>query len=115
LTTLNVEDDTIVPYTITGVTPADIEGMSLTGVFTIVDNTASLVIDTTLDLLEETNELLILTLDDVPDVFVSVTIIDSVSTVDGGSPGTPAFTTISDGGSPSTTLFEITYDGGTPD
>jgi hypothetical protein len=115
LTTLNVEDDTVVPYTITGVTPADIEGMSLTGTFTIVDNTASLVIDTTLDLLEETNELLILTLDDVPDVFVSVTIIDSVSTVDGGSPGTPAFTTISDGGSPSTTLFEITYDGGTPD
>lgn len=115
LTTLNVEDGTLVPYTITGITSADIEGMSLTGTFTINDNTASLVITTTLDLEEETAEILTLTLDDVPDVFVSVTIVDSISTVDGGSPATTSFTVISDGGSPSTTSFDIIYDGGTPD
>jgi hypothetical protein len=56
-----------------------------------------------------------LTLDDVPDVYVSVTILDSISTVDGGNPATPAFDIISDGGSPSTTTFDTIYDGGTPD
>jgi hypothetical protein len=115
LTTVNVEDDTLVPYTITGVTSGDIEGMSLTGTFTITDNTASLVISTTADLIEETAEILTLTLDDVPDVYVSVTILDSISTVDGGNPATPAFDIISDGGSPSTTTFDSIYDGGTPD
>jgi len=41
LTTTEVADNTLVPYTITGVNSGDINGASLTGNFTVVNNTAS--------------------------------------------------------------------------
>lgn len=41
LATIGVADNTLVPYTITGVNSSDINGASLTGNFTIVNNTAS--------------------------------------------------------------------------
>ena len=41
LTTIGVANNTLVPYTITGVNSSDINGASLTGNFTVVNNTAS--------------------------------------------------------------------------
>ena len=49
LTTTNVADGTNVPFTITGVSSADIDGRSLTGVFTVFSNTASVTINVTAD------------------------------------------------------------------
>ncbi len=49
LDTTNVADGTNVPYTITGVSSADIDGRSLTGIFTILNNSASVTINVTAD------------------------------------------------------------------
>lgn len=49
LDTTNVANGTNVPYTITGVSSADINGVSLTGVFTILNNSASVTINVTAD------------------------------------------------------------------
>ena len=49
LDTTNVANGTNVPYTITGVSSADIGGVSLTGVFTILNNSASVTINVTAD------------------------------------------------------------------
>ena len=40
LKTRNVKDGTLVPYTITGVSSADISGVPLTGAFTVMSGTA---------------------------------------------------------------------------
>ena len=60
--TQNVEDGTIIPYTITGVDELDIEE-SLTGHFTINDNTSFITLNIAEDLHTEGDELLTLTLD----------------------------------------------------
>lgn len=119
LTTTNVDDGTLVPYTITGVNSADIDGASLTGNFTVNSNTAQVVIATTADETTEGDEILTLTLDDiVPTKTITVTIVDSSVTpttdVDGGSPSTTVFTETLDGGGPSTTVFTEIIDGGVP-
>lgn len=49
LDTTNVANGTNVPYTITGVSSADIGGVSLTGVFTILNNSATITINVTED------------------------------------------------------------------
>ena len=49
LDTTNVADGTNVPYTITGVSSADIGGVSLTGLFTILNNSASITFNVTAD------------------------------------------------------------------
>jgi hypothetical protein len=115
LTTTNVPDGTLVPYTITGVTSEDIDGDSLTGNFTISSNTDFIVFSITDDGLEEGTETFTLTLDVIiPTVSISVTIIDSGSEiVDGGGPFTEEFTSIVQGGDPFTEEFDSIVDGGT--
>jgi len=49
LDTTNVANGTNVPYTITGVSSADISGVSLTGTFTILNNSATITINVTED------------------------------------------------------------------
>ena len=49
LDTTNVPNGTNVPYTITGVSSADIGGVSLTGAFTILNNSATVTINVTAD------------------------------------------------------------------
>lgn len=63
LTTENVADGTILPYTISGVTSADINGASLTGTLSVVSNTATKVLTITSDLLTEGVENLTVALD----------------------------------------------------
>lgn len=62
LTTSNVPNSTAVPYTITGVTTADLGGTPLTGNFIVQNNTASLAIPIQEDNLTEGTELITLTL-----------------------------------------------------
>jgi len=76
LTTTNVANGTLVPYTITGVTSADINNASLTGNFTVSNNSASLTLTATADLTTEGDETMTLTLDG-KGVSRSVTIIDT--------------------------------------
>jgi hypothetical protein len=120
LTTVNVENGTLVPYTITGVSSNDISGASLTGSFTVVNNFASIFFTVSADELVET-ETFTLTLNSItPTVFVSVTLLDPGSeipeytegNIDGGSPTTTSFTVVADGGSPTTTSFTVVADGG---
>jgi hypothetical protein len=120
LTTINAENGTLVPYTITGVSSNDINGASLTGSFTVINNFASITFTVSADELVET-ETFTLTLDFIaPAVFVSVTLLDPGSEVpeytegniDGGSPTTTSFTVVADGGSPTTTSFTVVADGG---
>ena len=74
LTTTNVSNGTLVPYTITGISAADITSGSLTGNFTVNNNTATVTITATADQLTEGAETATLTLDNVAD-FDSVTIM----------------------------------------
>ena len=76
LTTTNVPDSTTIPYTITGVSSADISGESLTGNFTVLLNSASLSLTIASDFLTEGPETLTLTLDDY-DESVDVAINDT--------------------------------------
>ena len=108
LTTTDVAQSTTVPYTITGVSSADINTASLTGNFVIgADGTASLLVETSEDAsLSEGTETFTLTLDNGADN-VSVTINDtSIDT-------TPAYTNFTLTGSSSinesgSTTFRIT-------
>jgi hypothetical protein len=120
LTTVNVENGTLIPYTITGVSSDDINGASLTGSFTVINNFASITFTVTVDELDET-ETFTLTLDNItPAVSVSVTLLDPESeipeytegTIDGGGPTTTSFTVVADGGGPTTTSFTVIADGG---
>jgi len=79
LTTTNVANGTEVPYTITGISAADITSGTLTGNFTINNNTATVTITATADQLTEGAETATLTLDNVAD-FDSVTVNDTSKT-----------------------------------
>lgn len=63
LTTTNVDSNTNVAYTISGILSADINGASLTGNFVVVNNAASLVVNITADGITEGSETLLLSLD----------------------------------------------------
>ena len=77
LTTTDVQDGVGVAYTITGVSSADIEGASLTGSFTVNNNAASLIVNTSEDVtLGEGDETFTLSLDNGADD-ASVTITDT--------------------------------------
>ena len=76
LTTTNVANGTSVPYTITGISAADITSGSLTGNFTVNNNSATVTITATADQLTEGAETATLTLDNVAD-FDSVTVNDT--------------------------------------
>jgi hypothetical protein len=88
-----------VPYTVTGVTSADIGGDSLTGFFTI-GSVETVSFTTAEDLTTEGNETLTFTLNNYPDVSGTVTIVDTsldvvsgtqtVTTSGGGSWTVPA-------------------------
>jgi hypothetical protein len=75
LNTLNTNDGTVVPYTITGVQPEDINE-SLTGSFTINNNVATATFTTTEDFTTEGLEAFVLTLD-VFDNSISIDINDT--------------------------------------
>jgi hypothetical protein len=79
LITTNVDNGTSIPYTITGVSSADISNTSLTGSFTVSSNgTASVSFTAANDLLIEGDETFILTLNSIsPSVSASVTIRDT--------------------------------------
>lgn len=76
LTTTGLINGTTVPYTITGVSSADIDGASLTGSFTINNNVASANFTVTADETPEGAETFTLTLDGSGE-FVNVTINDT--------------------------------------
>ena len=61
LTTTNVANGTTIPYSISGVSRADINNAALTGNFTVNGNTASLTLDITLDSAVESTETLTIT------------------------------------------------------
>jgi hypothetical protein len=63
LTTTDIPNNTVIPYTISGVSSADINGASLTGNFTIVNGSASVSFTTTADYLTEGDESFLLQLD----------------------------------------------------
>ena len=102
LTTTDVANNTTVPYTITGVSSADISGASLTGNFTVVSNTASATFTTTQDYVTEGNETFVLTLNTIG-TNVSVLLIDYTKTRT-YSLSTDATTTVTEGGSFNITL-----------
>ena len=78
LTTTDISNGTEIPYTITGVTTADINDASLTGIFVIQSNTATLAIAVTADAsLSEGAETLQIVLDNGAGGTVQVTINDS--------------------------------------
>lgn len=116
LVTSNVENGTLVPYTITGVSSADIDGDSLTGNFVINANSDTIIFNITADGVTEGVETFTLTLDSITPVkTISISISDPVTgNVDGGGPGTTIFDAIIDGGTPGDTIFETIIDGGTP-
>lgn len=76
LTTTNVKNGVTVPYTITGIETADINGASLTGNFTVNNNTASVNFSITADYLTEGPQTLTLTLNGGLDS-INVTINDT--------------------------------------
>jgi len=97
LTTTDVANNTTVPYTITGVASADIDGASLTGNFTVVNSTASITFTVTADFNTEGDETFVLTLNTIG-TSVSVLLIDYTKTRT-YSLGTDVTTTVTEGGS----------------
>ena len=81
LTTTNVFDGTLVPYTITGVSSADINNASLTGNFTISSGTGTQSFTTTVDGIAEGTETFTLTLGSPASGSINVSIVDP----DGGN------------------------------
>jgi len=63
LTTVGIDDGTLVPYTITGVQATDIQGASLVGNFNIVGGTATQTFTFLQDTIVEDDEIFKLTLD----------------------------------------------------
>ena len=76
LATSNLSDGALVPYTITGVTSADLGGVSLTGNFTISSNAATATFTPAQDTTTEGAETMVLTLDGTS-VALSTTINDT--------------------------------------
>ena len=97
LTTTDVPNNTLVPYTITGVASADINGASLTGNFTVSSNTAIQTFTVTADYVTEGNETFVLTLNSIG-TNVSVLLIDYTKTRT-YSLSTDATSTVYEGGS----------------
>lgn len=64
LNTVEYTNGSTVPYTITGITSADINGASLTGNFTVNNNQATLVLTATEDNLSEGTETIIVSVDE---------------------------------------------------
>ena len=116
LTTTNVANGTVVPYTIsgTGITISDVNMMSLTGSFTVNSDSANITLVLTEDMLIEGTEILRLTLDNVsPLTRISINIIDTAFDVDGGGPTTSSFDNgIMNGGASNTSEFDVVFDGG---
>jgi hypothetical protein len=102
LTTTDVANNTALPYTITGVSSADISGASLTGNFTVVSNTASAIFTTTQDYVTEGDETFVLTLNTIG-TNVSVLLIDYTKTRT-YSLTSNVTTTVTEGGSFNITL-----------
>ena len=76
LATSNLSDGALVPYTITGVTSADLGGVSLTGNFTVSSNTATATFTPATDTTTEGSETMVLTVDGTS-VALSTTINDT--------------------------------------
>jgi hypothetical protein len=95
LTTSNVANDVTVAYTMTGIQSADIGGESLTGTFTVNNNSATLSVVVTADQSADGEETLLLTLDGLS-VTSSVIINDSSANPTGSvafySPGATVWT-----------------------
>jgi len=102
LTTTDVANNTTVPYTITGVSSADISGDSLTGNFTINNNSASVTFTVAADYITEGDETFVLTLNTIG-TNVSVLLIDYTKTRT-YSLSTDVTTTVTEGGSFGITL-----------
>jgi subtilisin family serine protease/plastocyanin len=81
IATVNVPDATNVPYTITGVNSADIEGASLTGNFVVNGSGGSVTFTTTPDFLTEGDEIFVLQLDNGR-AAISIVITDTVTAAD---------------------------------
>ena len=114
LVTTNVANGVSIPYTITGVNTADIDGESLTGNF-ITGSLMTLSFVVTADYITEGTETLTLTLDG-KSTSITVTLNDtttSTSIVDGGGTTPPSFDLVLDGGGPGT-VFAVVINGGTP-
>jgi hypothetical protein len=111
LTTTDVANNTTLPYTITGVSSADINGASLTGNFTVVSNTASATFTTTQDYVTEGDETFVLTLNTIG-ANVSVLLIDYTKTRT-YSLSTDVTTTVTEGGSFNITLTTTNVFNGT--
>lgn len=79
LTTTNVTNGTVVPYTITGIASADIGGASLTGNFTVNSNSATATFSVTADATTEGVETFLMTLNSLS-VEQSVTFNDTSMT-----------------------------------
>jgi hypothetical protein len=78
LVTTNLSNGNAVPYAISGVSSADIGGASLSGNFTVSNNTASLDLAITADLATEGTETLTLRLTSAPsNPSVPITVVDS--------------------------------------
>jgi len=105
LTTTNVSNGTLIPYTITGVSAGDIGG-SLTGNFNVTSNTATQEFTMTADATTEGTETFTLSLNGINET-VSVTVTDSSQTP-GGSPTyavAPAANNVNEG---SALVFNVT-------
>ena len=85
LTTTNIANGTTIPYTITGVTTADLDGESLTSNFTVNNNTATATFNVTADATTEGTETFLLTLNALS-TSQSVTINDTSTTPIIGDP-----------------------------
>lgn len=113
LTTSNLPDSTLVPYTITGVTSDDITGMPLIGSFLVTSNQGTLTIDVSSDTDPET-ESIIVTLNGT-EYSITIPVVDAgvyPSEIDGGLPGDTAFDLVADCGTPFTAVFDTVLDGG---
>ena len=79
LTTTNIDDGTVIPYTISGVTSADINGTNLSGNFVVTNNTSQITVVTSADATTEGAETFVLSLNSLS-TSQSVTINDTSQT-----------------------------------
>ena len=104
LTTTNIDDATVIPYTITGVASADIGGVNLSGNFTVSSNTATASFNVTADATTEGAETFLLSLDALS-VTQSVTINDTSLTPVATYAVAPAANNVDEG---SALVFNVT-------
>ena len=104
LTTTNIEDATVIPYTITGVTSADLSSASLTGNFTITSNSATVTFTVAADATTEGGETFVLSLDTLGTT-QSVTINDTSTTPGPTYAVAPASASVNEG---SALVFNVT-------